>query len=205
MSGLRSDLEAAAPYFVNVLRIAANVADAETVTIDGTVYEFDRAANGVTAGRTAVTGHSDDTPANASTALAAQINASQGGRGIHAVRVSANEILIYSKRAIACAETLGGTNNAFAAATSYGGKDQAVNLVSMVQRTPTAVEIALDSLKAVFPFTVTSVLVRVTTSGVNKAWDGAATFSGNTVTVTNAGSTDWDASDRVTILACGNL
>ncbi|NUM42901.1 MAG: hypothetical protein HUU45_14890, partial [Leptospiraceae bacterium] len=31
---------------INVLRLASNVADTETVTIDGTVFEYDRANNG---------------------------------------------------------------------------------------------------------------------------------------------------------------
>src|SRR5512139_1621831 len=110
---------------INVLRVASNVADAQTVTIGNDVYEFDRAANGVTAGRIAVTGHADDTPTNALTKLVAKINA-VGTEPVTAVKISANEMLIYSDSprayALACAETLAGSNNAWASATMYGGR-----------------------------------------------------------------------------------
>lgn len=191
---------------MNVLRLASDVADTETVTIGGTVFEFDRSANGVTAGRVAVTGHSDDTPANASTALVTAINATTSCP-MSAVKISANEVLLISKaygaQTHACTETLAGSNNAFAAAAAYGGRAAGNTRMAVYARVPTAVEVAVGNLQFPVSFTPTSVnvQVRVTSTGAVKAWDGAVTIdaTNNIVELDNAGSTDWAATDTVYI------
>lgn len=195
---------------INVLRIASNVADTQTVTIGRDVYEFDRAADGVTAGRIAVTGHADDTPANATAALVAAIN-TKGTEPFAAVTIGNNEVLIYATRpgalGVACAETLAGTNNVWSAATTYGGSGTSVTVprLGFTVRVPTATEVALDQLHAVFDFEPAAVFVsvRVTATGAVKAFDGAVTVTGTRVTVVNSGATDWATTDTVTILAVG--
>jgi hypothetical protein len=191
-------------YATNVLRVAADVADAETVTIGGTVFEFDRAANGVTAGRVAVTGHADDTPAAATDALITAINATTSCP-MTAVDISANEVLLVSKKygahAHACTETLAGSNNAFASATAYGGRAPGNQRLAVAARVPNATEVAVGNLHFPVSFTPASVNVevRVTSTGVVKAWDGAVAISAGRVTINNAGSTDWAATDTVYI------
>lgn len=40
-----------------------------------------------------------------------------------------------------------------------------------------------------------------TAAGVAKAWDGAAVLAGDTLTVDNAGATDWAATDVISVVA----
>lgn len=197
---------------VATLRVAANVADEETVTIGADVYEFDRADDGVTAGRIAVTTHVDDTPANATNALITAINAS-GTEHVVAVDISANEIAVFtadepggniqpSATTIAVSETLDGTDNTWDAANIDGG-DQFGSPLAMVSRVPTATEVALGNMHFGFPFTVGHVIaqVRVTASGAAKAWDGDIIATGRRVVINNDGATDWAATDTVTVIA----
>lgn len=195
------------PQFdLNILRLASDVADTETVSIGGTVFEFDRSANGVTAGRVAVTGHSDDTPANASTALVTAINATTSCP-MSAVKIGSNEVLLISKAygamGHACTETLAGSNNAFAASTSYGGRAPGGARHAVAARVPTSTEVALGTLQFPLSFVPSSynVQVRVTSTGVVKAWDGAVTVdsTNKVLKMDNAGSTDWAATDTVFI------
>src|SRR6476469_2980660 len=82
---------------VNVLRLAANVADAETITIGSEVYEIDTAADpgAITAGRIRVNCFAGVTPTIASAAIVAAINANTL-LGLTAVAISVNEILVYT-------------------------------------------------------------------------------------------------------------
>lgn len=128
--------------------------------------------------------------------------------GITAVAISVNEVLLSREKngaALAVAETLGGSNNAFDGAAFHGGVEPADGRFAVVTRVPTAQEVALDALHAVFPFTVkfARVTVRVTADGTAIAWDGAVTLSGTRVTVGNGGATDWTASHTVFIEAFG--
>lgn len=189
-----------------VLRVAANVADAETVTIGSDVYEFDRAANGVTAGRIAVTGHADDTPANATNALITAIN-TYGREAVTAVDISDNEILLIADEpgvnTLALAETLAGANNAWSGAALAGGVDAAVKRIAGVAIVPNATQVALGNIHIPLDFTPTavSVEVRVTSTGVIKAWDGAVVLASSRIKLDNAGTTDWAATDTIHVLA----
>lgn len=193
---------------INILRLASNVADAQTITIGNDVYEFDRAANGVTAGRIAITGHADDTPANASTKIVSTINA-QGTEPVTAVKIGDSEILIYSDSprayGLACAETLAGSNNVWSNATMYGGRSHRgkPRRVAIRAQVPTATEVALGHMYFVFAFVpvVLSVDVYVTlTPGVAKAWNGAVAITGTRVAIDNGGDTDWAETDTVVVV-----
>lgn len=53
-------------------------------------------------------------------------------------------------------------------------------------------------------FQVKGAVVAVrTAAGAAKAWDGVASWDGETVTVNNAGSADWAATDVITVIAFG--
>ena len=184
------------------LRIAANVADAETVTIGPYVFEFDRAANGVTAGNIAVTGHADDTPTAAGAKLAIAI----GAQGLVCTIVSVNEYFVCDPagRALATTETLGGSGNAWDAATLNGGVDSNLARQSaIVQRVPVTAEVTAGTMRFAFPFNPAAAIVnvRTTSSGVVIAWDGATTITGSRVDVNNAGSVDWATTSTVTVIA----
>lgn len=187
--------------------VPADVADTETVTIGSVVFEFDRAANGVTAGRVAVTGHADDTPANATDALITAINA-RTDLGLTAVDVNTSTILLVrdtvGSNATALAEAMAGSGNVVSAATLLNGAAEANKRIVAVARVPTANEVAAGLLIVPLNFTPTNVLVqvRVTSGGAFKAWDGKWTITGGAnpyVSVDNAGSTDWAATDTVHI------
>lgn len=190
---------------MNVLRLAANVADTETVTINGVVFEFDT-NSAVTSGRTAVDVTAAQTPAAASTALVAAINASSCG--FRAKKISDNEVLIWKlnggSTAAAVAETLAGANNAWAAATCFGGADTPAEIPTpiIVKRTPTATEVALQTMHFPLRFNPTIVQGFVQTSaGVTRAWDGAITVADNIVTMASSGTTDVSSNDVVVLLA----
>src|SRR5437867_7796982 len=112
---------------INVLRLASNVADAETITIGSEVYEIDTAAapGAVTAGNIRVDCNAGVTPTIASASIVAAINANTR-LGLTAVAISVNEVLVFTNNdnapiALPCAETLAGANNAWAVAAFYGG------------------------------------------------------------------------------------
>lgn len=194
---------------IGVIRIESNVADTETVTIGSDVYEFDRAENGVTSGRNAVTGHSDDTPANATDALITAINANDTN-GIRAIDIDANEILLVSKgsgsSAVTLAETMGGANNSVQSLNEGGGTSR----VMAASRVPSAQEVAIGQMHFAcvnFDPTVAIVQVRTTASGALKSFDGDVIItvtSGDDpayITVKNDGATDFSATDTVCVIA----
>lgn len=191
---------------ISVLRVASNVADTQTVTIGARTFEFDRAADGVVAGNIAVTGHANDTPAAATPALVAAINADAACLAT-AVQISVNEILIYAKAvgavALATTEQLAGANNVFDAATTHDGAAPAIKQMCHLSRVPVAQEVTLDDMHFVVPFTVGFAIaeVRVTADGTKKAWDGALSWSGRVITLNNAGAADWAATDTVHVVA----
>src|SRR3954466_4272731 len=129
---------------MNVLRLASNVADAETITIGSEVYEIDTAAapGAIAAGNIRVDCNAGVTPTIASAAIVAAINANTK-LGLTAVAISVNEVLVFTNSdasglGIACAETLAGANNQWAAAAFYGGQQAKPQGVSLSQRVPNA-------------------------------------------------------------------
>src|SRR5258708_4024165 len=82
---------------MNVLRLASDSADGETITIGRDVYEIDTAANpgAVTAGNIRVNCNAGVTPTIASAALVTAINANNTHK-LTAVAISVNEVLVYT-------------------------------------------------------------------------------------------------------------
>lgn len=189
----------------NTLRVAANVADAETIVIGARTYEFDRAADGVVSGNIAVTGHADDTPTNAISALVDIINVDVLSE-VTAIKNSANEMFVYAKEAgdkrTATTETLAGANNGWSAATLLNGRAPGSQEYSVIRREPTAVEVALGVMHFCFdyPPVLSDIRVVVTaTPGIALAWDGAVTISGNRLTINNTGSVDWSTTNTIVL------
>lgn len=193
--------------FQNSLRLASNVADGETITIGGVVFEIDTAADpgAITAGNVRVNCTAGVTPTLASAAIVAAIN-SNTSLGITAVAPTVNEILIYSKpgrnQAHACTETLAGSNNAWGAAAMGGSNASDFQVVNFRQRTVTATDVALGFARFVYSFTPTKFMIQIRSSaGALKTWDGAAIISGNRIDVDITGSSDWAAGDTISIIA----
>jgi hypothetical protein len=193
---------------MNVLRLASNVADTETITIGKEVYEIDTAANpgAITAGRIRINCNAGVTPAIASAAIVAAINGNTTQQ-IVAVAISANEILIYTNpaypaRLLATTTTMGGANNTWAAAVMYSGGVETVKGDMMMSRAANAAEVAIGNAHFVFPFNPAMVIVQVrTAAGILSAWNGATVITANRVTLDNSGATDWAATDVLTVHA----
>lgn len=177
------------------------IATTQEMTPAGNVFD------GVTLG-TATAGV-DATAAEFTTALAAAINAS-GTEAVTAVRIGANEVLIFSDTigasTTALAETLAGANNAWDTSALRAGAAAGNLAVARIARVPNAVEVALGNMQFPLDFlpSFVHVQVNVTTGGAIKAWDGGVTVSGTTnpyITITNAGDVDWAATDTVSVLA----
>lgn len=192
-----------------ILRVAANVADEETVTIGNDVYEFDRAENGVAkAGAIPVTGHADDTPANATDALILAINAS-GTEPVTAVDISDNQILIVANdvgvNTTAVAEDMAGANNAWDTAALRGGADPGVKRIVRVERVPNAAEVALGRVLIPLSFAPTAAIVqvRVTATGAEKTLTGFVLLktAEQRIDIINDGATAFAATDTITVLA----
>lgn len=103
--------------------------------------------------------------------------------------------------AIATTETM--TNGAWDAATLGGGVNPGVEMTLAI--VPTAAEVTAGLIKRTFPFVPTVVLVRVFTTATQAAvaWNGAATVSGNTLTIDNAGATDWSVNETLHVIVRG--
>ncbi len=142
------------------------------------------------------------TPTAFTAALVDDVNALDT-EGVTAVLVSVNEVLFTADNVgadgRAVSETLGGANNAWAAATFYGGAAPAVKRLVSQTRVPNATEVALGNMHFQFPFVpvVHGVEVRVTATGVVKAWGGSYAVNGNRVTLTNGTDPDFAATDTV--------
>ncbi len=172
--------------------------DAITLAKSAAHYAVDAATLGTT------TAGVDPTADEIVDALVATINASATERVV-AVDEGDNEMLLVSKvpqtMALACTTTMGGSNNAWAAAAMYGGKPAKRRRMSYSNRVPTTVEVALGNMRFQMGFTPSVVLVsvRVTSSGAKKAWDGNVVVSGENVLIDNSGSTDWATTDSVEV------
>lgn len=124
-----------------------------------------------------------------------------------AVGPTDNEVLIVSALpealALATTETLAGANNAWSAATMTGGRAAGIRSVQTVARVPTAVEVAVGKMYFDFPFTPTTVDVKVitTATGVAVAWGGSVAIAAGRVTLTNGTDPDWAATDTVYVTA----
>jgi hypothetical protein len=192
----------------NVLRLAANVADAETITIGRDVFELDTNSTS-TAGRIVVDVTGKVTPTLAGPLIVAAINTYNTQRLV-AVELATGIIGVYGADpvtgvgALACTETLAGSGNAWDAVAMVGGNPEVAVQTVVVQRGAVAAKVAEGNAYFFLPFTVVAALCGVRTSaGVAKAWDGATTVTGNRVKMDNAGSSDWAATDVLVCVASG--
>ncbi len=150
----------------------------------------------------------DPTAGETSDALIAAINANTA-EVVDAFDIGANEVLIVHNalgvNALACSETLGGSNNVWASATMFGGAvvTAPLKIQRMMTRIPLAQEVTHGNMHFYFPFTPVHAIaqVLVTSGGAAKAWVGAITITGNRVTLDNSGGTAWATTDTVTVLA----
>lgn len=197
----------------NTLRLAANVADAETVTIGNDVYEFDN-NNSFTAGRIPVIVSAGLTPAIAGPALAAAINANPQSRVNAMSLASGARVLVTPKRTtdyalttFTFAETLAGGGNAWDSTTAFAGGATPYQWFELASRVPIAAEVTAGFMDFVFPFIPTRVVVQIIVTATNAilAWDGAVTIDSTNrrVQIDNAGATDWATTHTVRVLAWG--
>lgn len=185
------------------LAVAANVKGTAGNSIAST-----EAAVTLSWGAATLASGADPTATEFVDALVTAVNGA--GIGWRATELASNYVFIEEANptgvdaASAFAETLTGTNNAWASATALAGNGPATGAenVVMVSRVPTAAEVTAQNMCFPFTFnpTVANVTVR-TSAGVYRAWDGAITISGNKVLVTSSGSTDVQADDIVTVTA----
>lgn len=147
----------------------------------------------------------DPTATEASAAFVAAVSSTS----YTVARVGNNESLLtmstIGSQAVVTTETMAGSGNAWNAAATYGGDVATQGQVSVQSRVPNAQEITLDHMHFQFAFTPFLVIVRVTitSSGLQKLWDGKYTVAAGHVTVDNSGSTDWATTDTVDVLAMG--
>lgn len=150
------------------------------------------------------------TPTAATPALVWAIN-NLGQERVIAYQIDVNTIVIASadKRggtpqaslsAIATTETLTGVGNAWDAATLVGGR--VPEMLTYASVVPSAAQVTAGSIVLIYPYTpvVEEITVRVTATAAVKAWDGAATVSGNKLTIDNAGAVDWAATDTIRVV-----
>jgi hypothetical protein len=190
---------------INSLRVASAVANAETVTIGGEVYEVDTAAapGSVVAGNFRVDCESAQTATAFCTALVASIKANS--TRFDALKISANEVLVWTKADGApfpCTETLAGANNAWISATMYGGADTTIRGRSLIRRAAVATEVTMGTMQFVFPWTVAAAIpILRAAAGTIKQWGGVLSLSGPVVTLTNNGTVDFADTDTFDVIA----
>lgn len=147
------------------------------------------------------------TPTAATPALVWAIN-NKGKEKVVAYQHDVNTIVVASAdraggtpvpslAATATTETLGGGGNAWDAATLAGGR--AVEMLTFLSVVPTSAQVTAGAIVLIFPFTpvVEEITIRVTSSAAVLAWDGAATVSGNKLTIDNAGAVDWGTTHTI--------
>lgn len=198
---------------MNTLRLLANVADTETVTIGNDVYEFD-SNNSFTTGRIPVIVSAGLTPAIAGPALAAAINANPQSR-VNAVSLGSGARVVvfprrtsdYSLTTFTFAETLAGAGNAWDSTTTFSGGLIAPQWFEVASRVPNASEVTAGFMDFLFPFVPTRYIIQIVTTatGAILAWDGVATLDATTrrIQLDNSGVTDWAATHTVRVFAWG--
>jgi hypothetical protein len=169
--------------------------------------------DGVVAGNIALGLVTTLTPTVFTPALAANIN-DAGTVKVKATAASNNELLIESASApggaivesddaLACSETLTGSNNVWANATMVDGKEKLARKVAMFTHTVTATEVAFDVLRLSLPFNPAGFIVQAyDANGVFKGTlSDAITVVGNRIQYDFTGSTNLVATDKVTVFA----
>jgi len=128
---------------------------------------------------------------------------------VTAVKLGAAALLLVARdsgpEAHACTETLAGTNNVFAAAAMYGGRqiNSGIKRFSIDSRVPNATEVTTAFMVFAFPFPVAHATVssKVTSTNAKSLIDPDILISGNNVILNKDGATDFAATDTVTVIA----
>lgn len=123
-------------------------------------------------------------------------------------RIGANELLFVAAdsryfEAKSCTETLAGSNNAWHSATSFGGAAAPDSFPdsAVVSRAAIAGEVTLNNMHFYLGFAPAAFIVQIRRSGVLVQHGGTVTVTGNRLTITNTGSTDFAAGDVVSVFA----
>ena len=189
-----------------MFRLANNVADEETITFGDEVYEWDRSANGVdTAGAIAITGHADDTAANAAPAFATAFNANTkypytaynlGAGKVSIVRKTAGE-----PEAVVVSETMAGANNGWVGTQiKYGVEPTAGPMIRTVDADDVVlneVRIYVDERLPKLNFFTYNLLN--TNSTLKTDYDGVVTFNAarKEILMDNSGTNDLTLNIRI--------
>ena len=194
----------------NGLRLVSNISDGETLTIGNEVYEFDTAVSPgvVTAGNIRIDCSGGVTPATVINGIANTVSANS--RLVSAYSMGPNEILFASRldtspRTFTCATTMAGANNVWIYGVFAGGTD-GFAACQMLSRSVSSGDVALGTVRFVFPFKVNTYLAVVRSSSIVKAWGGtlgkfslSGSYTG--LVLTNNGTVDFASGDNVTVLA----
>lgn len=133
---------------------AASHADAQAI------YTGDGIAGGSTVAVGLVT---TLTPDAFTDALVGDIAGGRGSEDVTALKISANEVLVYTADAPggalsqtdyapSCTETLAGANNEWAESNLVDGRYSGITQMSLIKHTVTATEVALTGVRILFPF-----------------------------------------------------
>lgn len=197
-----------AGYAYGSIYLSAQALDAETVTIDGRVYEFDPSDDGIASGDVEVDTSSSADVDGDITALASAING-DGSATVDAVADTTNDIVwLYAK-------TAGTAGNSQTLATDVtgatvsdsslsGGSDTSETKQYTHQHTITAGEATIGFIQLKTGLTsINGVLVQHRTSAGVISNDIVATISGGYVLFDETGTNAWSTGDFIDILITG--
>ena len=211
----QSAVVAQAQHAQNQLFILTNVVQGETVSINSKVFEAVTNASALTASTNIpVIIGAPGTPVSGSNVFARLLTLTINSNAA-TTRVIAecttpftNTVVItaldYGTQALTNSETLAGVGNAWASNRMWGGVGYLDHYrkAKVTKRTAIAAEVTSGVIAFAFDFAPSHAMVQVTSSaGVVKLYNGAITIAGNNVYVDNTGSTDFAATDVVTVNA----
>lgn len=174
------------------------LADGDTATIDGVTYEADDDAS-VTAGNVLVDITGNGGVADDLDDLVAAIKANQGDKFRVLDGATYAALIAQDNAPFDVAATIGNGVTLVEDAPDVPVDD--VNLAAIAHKTAVAADVTAGLIGFAFgrPVTGAEAFVR-TTGGVRKAHDGALAIDGQLVTLDNSGSTDFAATDVVTVV-----
>lgn len=208
LADYQATVTAQACYDMNILTVLANVPTNETFTIDGRKYQVVTNATQISASTNVpvIVPDADNAPLAFVTNAVRTINSNS--TAFYAVAGGTTNVYIIATSlrtsGVSCTETLAGTGNAWASATTYGGVSEAntAKRTVVLSRAAVTAEVTAGYMYFTPNFTPTKVVVNVRAStGIVKAWVGAVTISNRLVILDNSGATDFANTDVVTIVA----
>lgn len=188
----------------NVIRLASNVVDGETLTIDAQVYEFTDDGALTTPSNIPVDISGGVTPTIVAPILTSTINLTNN-QNIFAEKITVNEISLRKTKSgvdtTVCSTTMGGANNAIGA-NFYGGQAPISSLRRQSNsRVPTTQEVAIGNMHFVYDFQPKNPIVqmRVTATGLPLTHTCDVTTNGNRLMVHNTGGTNYATTNTVVV------